>query len=126
MSVSLNNGTCTRSRQLVRFIYNLWNVLRQLILSFNSSGATIVPETYETGSRHNTRSRLSSGTTRDPHVPDLVAQARMLMPADTFGHELEAMAAMINGGPGAGDDGSANGQNWSLVSALDPHVECRD
>jgi hypothetical protein len=39
----------------------------------------------------------------------MVAQARMLMPQDSFGREL---AAMANGG----DSGDVNAHDWSFVS----------
>lgn len=38
----------------------------------------------------------------------------MLMPQDTLGRELDELVAMSNGG--AGDDGSVNVHDWSLVS----------
>jgi hypothetical protein len=92
-----------------------------LTFSFNSSGATIVPDDNENGLRYPTRSRLSGGTARAQNIPPLVAQARMLMPDDTLGHELEAMTGMSNGN--LGDDGSVNGQNWPHVSTHYYHVE---
>jgi hypothetical protein len=87
-------------------------LLFELTYSFNSSGATIVPDRDENGLRYPTRSRMSAGTTRNQNVPALVAQARMLMPADTFGQELEAM---VRAHEGLGDDGLSLGQNWSSV-----------
>lgn len=133
--------------------------------SFNSSGATIVPDRHDrdreeenaqdclptqsgSGGRYHTRSRPSTGrkdgkgkraqqpvgSTRQASnsstgsvsgrtalraVPSLVANARMLMPTDSLGRELEALA----GGDGGGDipqDGGPNvggsQQGWGYVS----------
>jgi hypothetical protein len=77
----------------------------------------------ESSTRHQTRSRLSAGAQRQGNqaldgdgrgerafgrVPSMVAQARMLMPQDSFGREL---AAMANGG-----DTGMTGDDWSFVS----------
>lgn len=85
-----------------------------LTYSFNSSGATIVPDDRDNGLRYPTRSRLSVGNGQTQNLPPLVAQARLLMPNDTLGYELEAMTGKSN--VDHGDDGSVNGQNWSFVS----------
>lgn len=73
-----------------------------------------MPDHNENGLRYPTRSRLSAGNDQAQNLPPLVAQARMLMPNDTLGHELAAMTGMSNGN--VDDDGTVNGQNWSFVS----------
>ena len=89
--------------------------------SFNSSGATIVPDRNENGLRYPGRSRLSGGSDQHGRVdglsnhslkklPSLVSNSRMLMPEDSFGRQLEAM---FNGE--SGDDSLATGHDWSMV-----------
>jgi hypothetical protein len=80
-----------------------------------------VPDDNGNGLRYPTRSRLSTGTAQGQHIPPMVAQARMLMPNDTLGQELEAMTGLDNGG--LGDDGSVNGHNWSSVNSHNHCVE---
>lgn len=56
------------------------------------------------------------GTQQLQGLPSLVAHARMLMPEDSLGRELEAMAC------GNGDDGMSNNeQAWTFVSILLGH-----
>ena len=82
-----------------------------------------MPDDRDNGLQYPTRSRLSAGNGETQNLPPFVAQARLLMPNDTLGHELEEMTAKSNGN--LGDDGSVNGQNWSFVSIHKYHKNSR-
>ena len=63
---------------------------------------------------HDQHHSNASGTQQLQGLPSLVAQARMLMPQDSLGRELDAM---VRGSEhGDGDDDTSHEQSWIFVS----------